>query len=161
MVAVVLAVVGAASAVARYADTHQAPVPAPLVPRPAATSTADAGTIEFTTARGSGRLVLVDHVWEPAPPGAGPRARHLRIRVELLCTRGSVGHAPEFFSLFDDRGRLVEASLAVVEPDPVPLGTLGPGERVRGHVAFDLPRGDVTLVMSDEVSSVTAIRVPG
>ena len=82
-------------------------------------------------------------------------------RKWLVCTRGRVGHAPAFFSVFDDRGRLVEASLAVLEPDPVPLGTLGPGERVRGHVGFDLPRGDVTLVMRDEVSSVTAIRVPG
>ncbi len=43
----------------------------------------------------------------------------------------------------------------------LPVGTLTPGERVRGTIAFDMPRGEVTLLMSDDSeNTVTALRVP-
>ena len=42
-----------------------------------------------------------------------------------------------------------------------PFGTLSDGQQVSGTVAFDIPRGGVTLLMSDESSrTVTALKVP-
>jgi hypothetical protein len=163
VLALVLGAVVAGTAVARYADTHVAAAPvrrtAPRDPQP---SDPDGlGGIDFAAAGGRGRLVVLARTWSETAPARPPGRRHLRIHLELVCTGGHVTHAPEYFSLFDEGGRLVEGSLAVVEPDPVPLGVLGPGERVRGHVGFDLPRGAVTLVMSNGVSSVAALRLPG
>jgi hypothetical protein len=159
-VVVVLAVVAVGTARARYADTHVVPVPIPTRPAVSTTATAPApGTIEFRTRRGTGRLVVLDHSWTPATAATGRRDSELRIRLELVCTEGSVDYAPEYFSLFDTDGHLVELSRSSVGPDPLSFGSLGPGERVRGAVGFDVPRGDVTLVMGDDISSVTAIRV--
>ncbi len=44
---------------------------------------------------------------------------------------------------------------------PLGYGILLAGDSVRGTIAFDLPRGDVTLLMSDDSSSsVTAVKIP-
>ena len=168
MLAVVLVVVGGmvvGTALARYADTHVAAAPPS---RRSALSTPAAGTsgsstvstsanqIDFSTRRGAGRLRLLDHDWA-RPPSSSGTAR-LRIRLELVCTEGAVDYAPEYFSLFDADGKLVEASRAS-GADALSFGRLGPGERVRGSVAFNVRRGDVTLVMGDDVSSVTALRL--
>ena len=41
------------------------------------------------------------------------------------------------------------------------VGTLSAGERIRGTIAFDMPRGEVTLLMSDDSeNTVTALKVP-
>ena len=41
------------------------------------------------------------------------------------------------------------------------VGTLRAGERIRGVIAFDMPRGEVTLLMSDDADqTVTALKVP-
>ena len=158
VVLVVLGVVATGTAIARHADTHGAASPhstRPLGRR--ASATAVPGSIEFSTRRGTGRLVLLEHRWEPT---AGPDS-HLRLRLELVCTGGDVDYAPEYFSLFDHQGHLVEPSRAGAGSGPMAFGRLGPGERVRGSVAFDVPRGEVTLVMGDDVSSVTALRITG
>jgi hypothetical protein len=160
-VVVVVAVVAVGTAMARYADTHVPAAPPSARPATAATPTAPLpvpGSIEFRTRRGAGRLVVLSHTWVPAAP-ADRSGSQLRIRLELVCTEGRVDYAPEYFSLFDTDGHLVELSGRTMGPGPLPFGRLGPGERVRGVVAFDVPRGDVTLVMGDDVSSVTAIRV--
>jgi hypothetical protein len=40
-------------------------------------------------------------------------------------------------------------------------GTLQPGERVRGTIAFDMPHSEATLLMSDDSNqTVTALKVP-
>jgi hypothetical protein len=40
-------------------------------------------------------------------------------------------------------------------------GTLRPGERIRGTIAFDMPRSEATLLMSDNSNqTVTALKVP-
>jgi hypothetical protein len=162
-VVVVVAAVAVGTLMARYADTHIA-APPPSA-RPAGSTTATTpmpepvpGSIEFRTQRGAGRLVVLSHTWVPAAP-ADRSGSQLRIRLELVCTEGRVDYAPEYFSLFDTDGHLVELSGRTMGPGPLSFGRLGPGERVRGAVAFDVPRGDVTLVMGDDVSSVTAIRV--
>jgi hypothetical protein len=161
-VVLVLAVVAIGTARARYADTHVAPAPLPARTAVSTTAAAPApvpGSIEFRTRRGTGRLVVLDHSWTPATAPSGRRDSELRIRLELVCTDGIVDYAPEYFSLFDTDGHLVELSPGSVGPDPLSFGRLGPGERVRGAVGFDVPRGAVTLVMGDDISSVTAIRV--
>jgi hypothetical protein len=160
VVVVVVAVVAVGTVLARYADTHVAPAQPPARPAlgtSAAAPTPVPGSIEFRTRRGSGRLVVLGHSWTPGT--AGRSDSRLRIRLELVCDEGSVDYAPEYFSLFDTDGHLVELSRTPVGPNPLPFGRLGPGDRVRGVVAFDVPRGDVTLVMGDDISSVTAIRV--
>jgi hypothetical protein len=40
-------------------------------------------------------------------------------------------------------------------------GTLRTGERVRGTIAFDMPRSEATLLMSDNTNqTITALKVP-
>jgi hypothetical protein len=40
-------------------------------------------------------------------------------------------------------------------------GTLYPGDRVRGTIAFDMPHSEATLLMSDDSNqTVTALKVP-
>jgi hypothetical protein len=159
---VVLTVVAVGTVLARSADTHApvAPLPAPPALRASSAPPPQVpDSIEFRTRRGAGRLVVLGHTWVPGTPAPGPSGSQLRIRLQLSCTEGRVDYAPEYFSLFDTAGHLVELSGRTMGPDPLPLGRLGPGERVRGVVAFDVPRGDVTLVMGDDTSSVTAIRV--
>ena len=40
-------------------------------------------------------------------------------------------------------------------------GTLRPGGRVRGTIAFDMPHSEATLLMSDDANqTVTALKVP-
>jgi hypothetical protein len=163
VVLVVLAVVTVGTLRARYADTHVAPtarpVPATVAPSSAAALPSTA-SIDFRTRRGSGRLVVLEHTWDVASAvPVGREGTQLRIRLELVCTDGSVDYAPEYFSLFDTDGHLVELSGRFMGADTLAFGRLDPGERVRGAVAFDVPRGDVTLVMGDDISSVTAIRV--
>ena len=157
VLALVATVVVAGTLLARHADTHVAPRPDPAAPASRAVPLEpDPGSIDFATSYGAGRLSVLEHAWS-----AGSDGSHLRLRVELVCTRGSVEHAPQYFSLFDDQGRLVERSPAADEAHPVPLGSIRAGERIRGDVSFDLPRGAVTLVLSDDLSSVTAVRIAG
>ena len=173
VVLVVVAAVAVGTALARRADTQLAAVPTPgrstpagpsatgsgpaLAGGPTSTSTAP-DQIEFRTGRGAGRLRLLDHDWTP---GAAPTSpTRLRIRLELACTAGAVTYGPEYFSLFDADGHLVEPTAVGTGRDPLRFGRLRPGEQVRGWLHFDLPLGAVTLVMADDTSSVTALRLP-
>lgn len=176
VVLVVVAGVAVGTALAHHADTHLAAAPAPP-PGPASASGGPDGTapapgrsgstaavgpadqIDFSTPRGAGRLRLLAHRWDR--PSAHAGTARLRVRVEVVCTDGAIDYAPEYFSLFDAAGHLVEPAAVVGGPDALSFGRLGPGERVRGSLAFVVGRGDVTLVMGDDVSSVTALRLPG
>jgi hypothetical protein len=160
----VAAVVGAASLVARYADTHiAAPIPtAAQVPLPNRDD-----QIDFTSSTGSGKLIMISRSWisgsaldpKTGQPSTGS---YLRVEVELICASGTVDYDPYNFQAFDQGGRLFE--LAVEGAGRSPLlesGTLHAGERVRGTLAFDMPHGEATLLMSDESDqTVTALRVP-
>jgi len=163
VVAVVVAVVVVASAVARHADTHQSASPAPSAPArssptPVAGAASGVSAIDFVASRGTGRLTVLRRSWSGAgspPPRSGS---YLRLQVELRCTGGAVDYQPDYFSLFDADGQLVEVSPA--GRGGLGTGTLHTGERVTGAVLFDLPRGSATLVLADELRSVTAVPVP-
>ena len=156
---VVMAVVAIASYVAHFADTH---VSAPAVskqPLPQISTQGD--RIEFTTSEGSGQLILLRHSWVAygqVPPTSGS---YLRVDVELICDTGSVDYDPYNFQVFDQTGRLFETAIEGAGDSMLQSGTLHSGERIRGTIAFDMPRSEATLLMSDNSNqTVTALKVP-
>jgi FlaG/FlaF family flagellin (archaellin) len=159
VILVVAVIVTAASLVAHFADTQvRAPV-ARKQPIPQVTAQSD--RIEFTTSEGSGQLVLLRHSWlttGQVPPTSGS---YLRVEVELTCTGGSVDYDPYNFQVFDQTGRLFETAIEGAGDSMLDTGTLRPGERVRGTIAFDMPHSEATLLMSDDANqTVTALKVP-
>lgn len=164
VILLVAVIVAAASLVAYFADTQvRAPV-AREQPVPQITTQVD--RIEFTTSEGSGQLVLLRHSWLTArqvPPGQVPptSGNYLRVEVELTCTAGSVDYDPYNFQVFDQTGRLFETAIEGAGDSMLEAGTLRPGERVRGTIAFDMPHSEATLLMSDDANqTVTALKVP-
>jgi len=156
---VVMAVVAIASYVAHVADTH---VSAPVVSKqPLPQVSAQGDRIEFTTTDGSGQLILLRHSWVSygqAPPTSGS---YLRVEVELICVSGSIDYDPYNFQVFDQTGRLFETAIEGAGYSMLPSGTLHPGDHVRGTIAFDMPRSEATLLMSDSSNqTVTALKVP-
>jgi hypothetical protein len=152
-------VVIAASLVAHFADTH---VSAPVVSKqPIPQVSAQGDRIEFTTSDGSGELILLRHSWVAygqVPPTSGS---YLRVEVELICDSGSVDYDPYNFQVFDQTGQLFETAVEGAGVSMLQTGTLHAGEQVRGTVAFDMPRSEATLLMSDDSNqTVTALKVP-
>jgi Domain of unknown function (DUF4352) len=159
VILLVATVVAVASLVANSADTH---VRAPVASKqPIARSTTQGDRIEFTTSEGTGQLVLLRHSWlstGQVPPISGS---YLRVEVELTCTAGSVDYDPYNFQVFDQTGRLFETAIEGAGDSMLETGTLQPGERVRGTIAFDMPHSEATLLMSDDSNqTVTALKVP-
>jgi hypothetical protein len=159
VILLVAAVVAAASLVAHFADTQ---VRAPVARKqPVPQSTTQGDRIEFTTSEGSGQLVLLRHLWlstGQVPPTSGS---YLRVEVELICTAGSVDYDPYNFQVFDQAGRLFETAIEGAGDAMLETGTLRPGQRVRGTIAFDMPHSEATLLMSDDTNqTVTALKVP-
>ncbi len=159
VILVVVIVVAVASYVAHVADTH---VSAPAVSKqPVPQVSTQGDRIEFTTADGSGQLILVRHSWVTyglVPPTSGS---YLRVEVELICVSGSVDYDPYNFQVFDQTGRLFETAIEGAGYSMLPSGTLHPGDHVRGTIAFDMPRSEATLLMSDSSNqTVTALKVP-
>ncbi len=161
MIFVVAAVVAAASLVARYDDTHIAAPPSPDRPSAAPGGPARSDRIDFVTSGGAGELILVDRVWSDGgrfPPDNGT---YLQIEVELVCTSGQVDYDPFNFQVFDASGTLFETDTAGVDDPLLDAGVLLAGESVHGSIAFDMPRGDATLLMSDGTDqTITALKVP-
>lgn len=156
---IVALAVGIASYVAHIADTH---VSAPVASKqPAPQVSAQGDRIEFTTSQGSGELILLRHSWVTyglAPPTSGS---YLRVEVELICDTGSVDYDPYNFQVFDETGRLFETAIEGAGDSMLETGTLQPGERIRGTIAFDMPHSEATLLMSDDTNqTVTALKVP-
>ena len=63
----------------------------------------------------------------------------------------------------DPAKRRISLGMKQLQPHPWDLASekYKAGERVHGTLAFDMPRGDATLLMSDESDqTVTALRVP-
>jgi len=159
VVVLVAAVVLTATLVAERRDTQIGGLTvAPTPSRTVAPLRED--SIEISSSVGSGRLVIVDHHWTTAGREAPRTGTTLVVEVELLCTSGEISFDPYFFQAFDQTGRLFE----VMPPVPVgslETGTLGPAEKVQGSISFDIPRGQVTLLMTDEgTQSVTALKIP-
>jgi FlaG/FlaF family flagellin (archaellin) len=154
----VAVVVAAASLVANFADTQ---VRAPVSKQPIPQVAAQGDRIEFTTSEGSGQLILLRHSWLSSgqvPPTSGS---YLRVEVELTCTAGAVDYDPYNFQVFDETGQLFETAIEGAGDAMLESGTLYPGDRVRGTIAFDMPHSEATLLMSDDSNqTVTALKVP-
>jgi hypothetical protein len=117
-------------------------------------------SIEISSQAGSGRLVIVDHRWSSSGREAPRTGTTLEVTVQLLCTSGEISYDPYFFQAFDQTGRLFEV-LSSGTAGRLETGTLGPDEQVGGTISFDMPRGQVTLLMTDEsTQSVTALKIP-
>jgi hypothetical protein len=159
VIALVAVVVAVASLVAHRADTLVSPTPPPPVSPPSVSVSED--RIDFISADGTGQLVLLGRSWVtdgPVPPTSGS---YLRVEVELICITGQVDYDPYHFQAFDQAGHVFEMAAEGTDGRVLDVGTLGAGERVRGVIAFDMPRGDTTLIMSDDSDqTVTALRVP-
>ena len=160
VLAFVAAVVAGASLVAYWNDTHVT-VSAPTRTSAVPVYSSPPDRIDFVTAKGTGQLIMRTRSWvseAPVPPTTGS---YLRVEVELVCTKGEVDYDPYLFQAFDQSGQLFEMAMGGTGGRVLPVGTLSAGQRIRGTIAFDMPRGEVTLLMSDDSeNTVTALRVP-
>jgi hypothetical protein len=158
-IVVVAVVVLGASLSAHYADTHIA-VPSPVASQPLPPVSSSDDRIEFTTTRGTGELILTSRTWTSVgsqPPTSGS---YLRVQIELVCHTGQVDYGPYNFEAFDQTGGLYELSAEGAGEPLLAVGRLHAGESVRGELAFDVPRGEITLLMNDDANNnVTALKV--
>ncbi len=160
-VLVVGAIVAVASVVAARDDARP-PVSSTPPTRPASASPTPAGNdrIEISNPYGDGLLVLVRHTWSstgsPAPENA-----YLDITVELRCENGQLDVEAQSFQLFDAGGDLFDVTDVDRPGAPLDTTTLFPGDRIRGRITFDVPRGDVTLLFSVASEPATALKIPG
>lgn len=159
-IGLVAAVVVAASLIAYVADHRVARIPRVQVTDPPIVVTQE-DRIDFISNDGTGQLVMLSRSWVRdgrVPPSTGT---FLRVEVELICTTGQVDYDPYNFQAFDQSGRLFEMAVEGTAGRVLSVGTLRAGERARGVIAFDMPRGEATLLMSDAADqTVTALRVP-
>jgi Domain of unknown function (DUF4352) len=134
---------------------------APPRPEARASLTSPPDRIDFVSNDGTGQLIMRTRSWVSdgrVPPTSGS---YLRVEVELVCTSGEVDYDPYHFKAFDRSGQLFEMAVDGTAGQLLSVGTLQAGERIRGTIAFDMPRGDVTLLMSDDSeNTVTALKVP-
>jgi hypothetical protein len=159
VIALVAVVVALATAVAHRDDTHIAP-PTPVRVPSIHTDTPEKAEIEFSTPHGTGKLILLSRTWQDG--GRRPiNGSYLEVRVEIICLTGRVGYDPYNFQAFDETGQLFDVDESGVTGNILGVGELTPGQTVRGAVAFDIPHGEVTLLMSDDSEqSITALKVP-
>jgi hypothetical protein len=135
VIAFVAAVVAGASLFAYWGDTHvSAPARATTVP----VYSSPPDRIDFDTADGKGQLIMRSRSW--VKEGAPVYGNYLRVEVELICLEGEVDYDPYLFQAFDQSGQLFEMAEEGTGDRPLSVGTLGPGQRMRGTIAFDMPR---------------------
>jgi Domain of unknown function (DUF4352) len=159
-VAVVALVVAISSVVAAREDVRQATPRADpsIVSQP---SPAAGDRIEFATSTGSGVLEIADHGWDSDGSDTDAPGSLLTVAVRISCTSGTLRYGPYAFQAFDRSGELFDPEVLADSSTALQTGTLSAGQRVTGTIAFDIPHGGVTLLMSDESSrTVTALRVP-
>jgi hypothetical protein len=160
LIVVVALVVLVATAVARYRDTHVAAPPPVTVPSIRA-DPLSRGEIEFTTEEGAGRLILLSRSWRETGREQPLNGTYLVVEVKILCTAGRLGYDPYNFQAFDHTGDLFDVADAGVSRQILGVGELSEGQSTRGFLAFDIPRGEVTLLMSDDSDhSITALKIP-
>lgn len=153
-VGLVALVVAVGTVVAHRADQQVVTPAPPSTSTPHVTVTKD--SIEFTSGSGTGRLTILSHTWSAARAEPGP-VLHVDIRIE--CTSGVVDYDPFDFQTFDAAGNLYELAAEESTGQLLGVGMLEPGEDVTGNVAFVMPRGEVTLLMSNDTRSVTALKI--
>lgn len=124
---------------------------ASTAPRDTATS------IGFTSSEGSGRLSLLSHRWTGS---AGANKPYLQVAVKIEATDGRLSFGPQYFQTFDARSELYQTTHVGARPPLLGDGYLRAGQSVDGGIAFAMPRGEVTLLMSNAMlESVTALRI--
>jgi hypothetical protein len=159
-IAVVAVVVGVTSVLAAREDVRRAtprPAPLPLT----SVSPIPTDRIEFSTSSGSGFLEIVDHAWDSDGIDVEAPGTLLTVAVEVTCESGILRYGPDSFQAFDRNGDLFDPVVLPDSTTALEFGTLSAGQQVSGTMAFDIPRGGVTLLMSDERSrTVTALKVP-
>jgi hypothetical protein len=159
VISLVAIVVALATAVAHHDDTHVAASTPVRVPSIHADSP-DKTEIEFNTQHGTGKLIMLGRTWQDG----GRRTingSYLEVRVEIICMTGRIGYDPYNFQAFDETGQLFDVDESGLTGHILGVGELTPGQTVRGAVAFDIPHGEVTLLMSDDSEqSITALKVP-
>ncbi|HEY5784672.1 MAG TPA: hypothetical protein VIT65_07840 [Microlunatus sp.] len=159
-VAVVALVVAIASVVAAREDVRQA-TPRPEPPTVSNPTPAAQDRIEFTTNTGSGVLEIADHGWDSDGTDTDAPGSLLTVAVRISCTSGTLRYGPSSFQAFDRSGDLFDPVVMADSSTALDIGILSAGQQVTGTMAFDIPHGGVTLLMSDESSrTVTALRVP-
>ena len=160
LIVVVALVVLVASVVARYRDTHVAAPPPVTVPSIRADPPSH-GEIDFTTPEGNGRLILLSRSWQETGREQPLNGTYLLVEVKIICTAGRLGYDPYNFQAFDQTGELFDVAEAGVSRRALGVGELAEGQSTRGFLAFDIPRGEVTLLMSDgSDQSITALKIP-
>jgi hypothetical protein len=162
VIGVVVLVVVIASIRAFRSDQQVVRDEASPSPTPSASALPSDGpnSISFTSSEGSGQLTLVSHGWTDAGAQAPRYGQFLQLRLKISATDGRVSYGPEFFQTFDESGNLFQTTEVGATPPLLGEGELRPGESATGDIAFDMPRGAVTLLMSNSLlESVTALRI--
>lgn len=157
--AVVIIVVGGVAGHRKDAEETIRPTPSPVITEPPAIASDPGGepdAIEFTTQNGRGTLSVVDHTWLRRPSSTSIR---LRVLVEIRALDGMIEYDPAYFFAARDLTSPVRAEDSFAHGD-LDVGVLETGEAARGYLTFELPRGDVTLMMSSDTADwVTAIKI--
>ena len=162
IIGVVVLVVVIASIHAVQGDrqaARDAASPSPT-PKPSVLPSDNPNSISFTSSEGSGRLTLVSHSWTASGAVAPRYGQFLRLKLRISATDGHVSYGPEFFQTFDSTGNLFQTTEVGAIAPLLGEGVLQPGQTTTGDIAFDMPRGAVTLLMSNSLlESVTALRI--
>lgn len=159
LVVLIVGVVVAVSTVVALREDRR-PVASRIV-SPRSPAPVPANRMEFVTGTADGVLIVADRVWASTGVRRPVSGSYLHVEVELICRSGRFAYGPGNFSAFDAGGELFEVTDAGRWGTPLGYGILSEGESVRGTIAFDLPRGEVTLLMSDDSSqAVTALKIP-
>jgi hypothetical protein len=132
----------------------------PATPVPSALPSTSSDSITFSSREGSGRLTVADHRWTSEGAIEPRHGEYLQLKLEITATDGMVSYGPEYFQSFDEIGDLYQTTEAGARQPALSSGVLRPGDTVTGWIAFDLPHGPVTLLMSNALlESVTALRI--
>jgi hypothetical protein len=141
-------------------DVEREPSQGGSTPTPSALPSDSANSISFSSHEGSGRLTVLSHRWSTDAAATPSYGAFLQLELRISVTDGRVSYGPQFFQSFDASSNLFQTSALGARPPRLGNGTLGPGQTVTGGIAFDMPRGDVTLLMTNSLlESVTALRI--
>ena len=135
-------VVTVASVITAREDSR--PVASRVPASPVSATPTRADRMEFVTADADGVLIVTSRLWSASGVRRPAFGSYLHVEVELVCRNGTFAYGPENFSAFDAAGDLFEVTSGGRWGTPLGYGILLAGDTVRGTIAFDLPRGDVT-----------------
>lgn len=116
--------------------------------------------VDFSTGDGEGQLRIVSHHWSTSGSEPPEYGHYLEILIEITCTEGAISYTPFDFQTFDEASELHDITTVETHRESLDVGEVTAGQTVRGYLTFDMPRGDVTLMMNDLGNRpVTALRI--